>query len=97
VAAKAEPAQGYGLPHRLMPAAPPIHDRVKHSRVISTLPGSMLTSVIVPKKVLKKAAAPGRGGHAECRLSARLVALNAPASIRICGYHPRRSFAPMTK
>jgi hypothetical protein len=97
VAAKAEPAQGYGLPHRLMPAAPPIHDRVKHSRVISTLPGSMLTSVIVPKKVLKKAAAPGRA--VLLNIDCRLVAPRSPRPHRsvICGYHPRCHFAPMTK
>jgi hypothetical protein len=56
----------------------------------------MLTSVTVPKKVPKKAAAQG-GRSWLNRRWARRAALKAAKSIHICGYHPRHSFAPMTK
>jgi hypothetical protein len=93
VAAKAEPAQGYGLPHQLVHVARAANSRSRQAQSCH-FNFTRTDDNQPPKKVLKKAAAPG--GAVMLNVDYRLVAPRSPRPHRsvfaviICGAVLRR-------
>jgi hypothetical protein len=96
VGVKAEPAQGYGLPHRLVQVAPTANSRSRQAQPCHfDFTRSDANQRRSAQKVLKKQR--HQAGRS-CAIEDRLVAPRStrPADL-IFDYLPHHLFAPMTK